>query len=117
MADDTDDMKGTPKSATEERLLRQFLSTDGPKGNSRAYQLGHIYSFEFQQHHRDAIEKAVEAGADRNECIENMQRSLLNEERWWHYTLQNDPHQRKYIEKMPRSTVVEAFSKPTSSFK
>lgn len=69
-----DDPKSAAKKARAhpevDGLLRQFLSVDGPKGNSKAYQRGHTFNFEFTQEQRDVVNKLMEYGMSFDEAFD-----------------------------------------------
>ena len=71
-------MEDDPKSAAmkaryhpqTERLMRQFLSTDGPKGASKEFQRGWVFNFEFTQEQRDVVNKLMEYGMSFDEAFD-----------------------------------------------
>lgn len=69
-----DDPKSAAKKARAhpdtERLLRQFLSTDGPKGSSREFQRGYVFNFEWTQEQRDVVNKLMEYGMSFDEAFD-----------------------------------------------
>ncbi len=45
--DDTQDLRKERNSPLARQMMRQFLNTDGPKGNNEAYDRGYEFSFRF----------------------------------------------------------------------
>jgi len=67
--DDTDDCK-RPRTYDEEKMLRQFITGDGPKGNSVKYKRGWEHSFKFTNKQREATAKAMELGLTFDEAFD-----------------------------------------------
>lgn len=59
--DDTYDLRQERHRARG--LMKQFLNTDGPKGNSPAYDRGYEFNFRFTQAQRDIVNWAMSEGA------------------------------------------------------
>lgn len=50
------------KSPEVEKLLRQFLSTDGPKGVTDEYRARHEFSFKWTDEQRAKVNRRLEEG-------------------------------------------------------
>ncbi len=70
MDDTIDGRQAIRKDKKAQELLKQFLNTDGPKGNSTAYDRGYEFSFRFTQAQRDIVNWAMEQGATFNEAFD-----------------------------------------------
>lgn len=59
---DKDDVKKVRRTREVERLLRENLGYDGPKGNGVAYKRGHEFSFGFTDAQRHDVNTLIEMG-------------------------------------------------------
>lgn len=55
MADDTQDGRKELKSPAAQKMLRQWLNTDGPKGNNPQYDRGYEFTFRFSDEDRKFV--------------------------------------------------------------
>lgn len=65
MADDRSydmNVRKEMESPTAQKMLRQWLNTDGPKGNNDAYDRGYEFSFRFTEEQRTAVNQLVADG-------------------------------------------------------
>lgn len=60
MTDDTIDLRKESKTSTARALMRQFLNTDGPKGNNPDYDRGYEFNFRFSEEDKKAVLKIME---------------------------------------------------------